>query len=563
MSSIKSKNFIKFFKEYGIVILIILALEAFYFRNIILSDAMIGDFGDGKFCMLATEHWFQVLLGNESLSTMQMFYPVTGSFAYSDMFLGFALPFCIIRALGANMYLAFKITTLFIHAVGAFSAYVLVHKEVKVGKYLSIVGVIIFSYANMVNTSAHPQLYAIYLIPVFAICVVEYFKHVMAPLKTRIKWAVLSLLSFALVFYTGSYVGYFIVVAAFVFVLVYVVVTLISQREYLKNVLLYIKKHIVEILAYAAGGVALLIPYLVFTSPMTKQFGSRPWEDIATYLLNWREFFYLSNRSLLWNKVLHVNVAPAAAESQNGFPVGTFVVFVLAVLICVLQYIVKRQEAKEQKKNVELSGMIMLLIGISTCVCLALILKIDGKSLWYFIYKYGPGAGSMRAVSRFNDILTLPMGVMIAWFVDGMMVSIKENKVAYGAAIFMVLAYFTLEYTWVDGIYTGWRIEQELAFEDSVPEPPADCETMFILYKPEEIKLEAYTTYHLQAWQIAHKYHIHSINGYTSYYPQGWEPMNRLYEDGYADHVREWITTYGLTGVYAYVVSDHEWVKYS
>ena len=48
-----------------IAISVIVICDVFFFRNIIFTDYMLGNLGDGLFCNLITEHWWQVILGNE------------------------------------------------------------------------------------------------------------------------------------------------------------------------------------------------------------------------------------------------------------------------------------------------------------------------------------------------------------------------------------------------------------------------------------------------------------------------------------------------------------------
>lgn len=558
------KRIKQFINNYGIIIIILLILEIFYFRNIIFTDAMLGDFGDGKFCMLTTEHWYKVLCGKESIGNLRMFYPVQGSFGYSDLFFGFAPLFCILRLCGIDMYIAFKATCITIHIFGAFSMYYLLNKELKMNKYLSIIGVMIFSYANMNNTAAHPQLYAIYFIPAFIICILQYLKNINETPKKRIKWALLSITSYAVIFYTGSYIGYFVLLAAFVFVILFLLASLIFQREWLKNIFVYVKKHIIEILCYGAYGIALVIPYLFLYIPANSHHGDRPWGEISRYLLSWKEFFYTSDQNLLWDRIFDLNlqIETPALESQNGFPLITFGLFILATVFCIQKYISERKQNTSSKKN-NMAYFIMLSC-LSTIVCLLFILRLtdDFFGLWYLIYKFFPGAGAMRALARFNNILTVPVAIAVVWLLNELLLHLKKNTLRVVITLFLFCG-FILEYTWIGGQYAVWNIHDEQNFLNSVAGPPEDCKTMFILYDQGMVDPGMFTPYQLNSWTIAYKYDLQSINGYTSYYPEGWEPINALHDPAYIDHVKIWIERYDLEGVYAYVVSQNKWVKYS
>ena len=98
------------------LIIIILILEAFFFRNILFdSGAMLEDAGDGLYTNLVTEHWYKVLIGKESIADLPIFYPTEGTLAYSDMLLGFGIFHTVLRLLGINMFLSFKFTLIFTH----------------------------------------------------------------------------------------------------------------------------------------------------------------------------------------------------------------------------------------------------------------------------------------------------------------------------------------------------------------------------------------------------------------------------------------------------------------
>lgn len=545
-------------KGYSIIIFIILGLEIFYFRNILFSDLMLGDFGDGKFCVLATEHWYKVLCGKEALGNLRMFYPIQGSFGYSDLFFGFAPLFCILRICGMDMYLSFKVTAIMIHMFGAFSMYYLLNRELKLNRYISIIGVMIFSYANMDNMATHPQLYAIYFIPFFIICVLHYFNNVNAELPKRVKWALLSLTSYAIIFYTGSYIGYFVILAALAFVILFIMLSIFCKRNELKTVCIYVKNRFLEILCYGAYGVAVLVPYLLLYIPANAHHGNRPWEEISRYLLSWKEYLYLTDHNLLWDNLIDLNlqIQMPALESQNGFPLITLIVFLSATIALIVNYFIKKRKSQFM--------YIIIISSMATWLCLSLIFRLNDNNdgLWYYVYEYLPGAGSMRALGRFNNVLTVPIAITVTWFLNSTIKCIKNKRVCILATI-CLLCGFMLEYTWVGGQYAAWHIREEMSFLESVREPPSDCETMFILYDQGTIDPRMFTPYQLNAWAIAYKYDLQSINGYTSYYPEGWEQINYLHEAAYVDHVKEWIERYDLRGVYAYIVSENRWVKYS
>ena len=98
-----------------IAISVIVICDVFFFRNIIFTDYMLGNLGDGLFCNLITEHWWQVILGNEGLAELPFYYPAENVLGYSDMMLGFGLIHSVFRLAGINVYYAFEITLFVMH----------------------------------------------------------------------------------------------------------------------------------------------------------------------------------------------------------------------------------------------------------------------------------------------------------------------------------------------------------------------------------------------------------------------------------------------------------------
>lgn len=551
------KNSIKQSKAIYFCIGIIIILEVFYFRNIVFSDKLIGDFGDGRFCMLATEHWFQVLLGNETLPDLRMFYPVTGTFAYSDMFLGLGIPFCIFRFVGMNMYTAFKLAAICIHAIGAFSMFYILHRKLKFNPFICVLGVIFFSQANMASTATHPQLYAIYFIPLFAIFVLDYFQNVSSELRKRVKYALLSIGMFGVIFYTGCYIGYFVLICFAVFVLWFIITSLIFRRDKLKEIFQYIGSHIVEYILYLVFAVLVLLPYLLMYIPVSGQSGKRSWGEVSGYLPRWFEFFNLDSTNLLWKNIFHLDVESICGESTTGYPLGTFVIFIVAVVCFIVFCIRNKKRHKDQ--------YYYAIIGCSVLTCLLLMLKVgENLSLWWLLYNFLPGAGSMRAVMRMNDVLMFPIALLIAAWVQ-YIYSNAVIRVAVKRALYIaIFIFFMLEYTWCGGLYSNWSTGSQLAFIESVSEPPEDCDVVVIGYRDKDkINQALVTTYQLNAWQIAYKFNLQCINGYTSYYPDGWEPINRLYESDYENQVHAWIERYQLNNVYMYQVETDLWIPMS
>lgn len=68
--------------------------------------------------------------------------------AFTDMLVGFAIPYSILRAFGMNMFLANKIVLISFHVFGSYTFYYLLKRKSKIDSFWSLVGVVIFSYSS-------------------------------------------------------------------------------------------------------------------------------------------------------------------------------------------------------------------------------------------------------------------------------------------------------------------------------------------------------------------------------------------------------------------------------
>ena len=76
-----------------VVLAIIAGLEYLFFENVLFSDALIGETNDSRLNNLLVEHWFHAFTGKESFSVVNIFYPMPDTVAFTDMLVGFAIPY--------------------------------------------------------------------------------------------------------------------------------------------------------------------------------------------------------------------------------------------------------------------------------------------------------------------------------------------------------------------------------------------------------------------------------------------------------------------------------------
>lgn len=542
----------KYLKEIFCCVLI-LGIEIFLFRAFFTDQLMFGNAGDGRFCALATEHWYKVFCGKESALDLNMFYPVSGTLAYSDMFLGMAIPHIMLRVLGFNMYSAFRLTLIMLHVFGAFSMYWLLHKKIKLNLLASIMGVILFVYAAIPNIYGHPQLFAIYFVPLLAWCILSFFQCTLKEEKIRRHiYGGISIFLFALIFYTSGYLGYFIAIYAILFGIVYVIVSYYVLKEnVIKKIWIFIKKNLVECIGYGLETIFLFLPFVLIYVPISREFGDRNWAEIIDFLPTISNIFSVDARNIFYGNILTgLNFNASNSELTTGIPIIT-------VAVCIY-FLLKMKEKIYEKRF-----SIYIVMFLAAALNLLLILKIGTKfSGWYLIWRFLPGASSIRAVVRTNHLIAFFIAIFVAAGIDYYFkVSPKKsaiNTIRNVLFLFIVIS----QYAWEKNAALDWSETESLAMLSEIEAPPEECQAMFAVL-PKDDYTAAFSPMQLYGWEIADYFGLKNINGFSSNYPEDWLPLYDMTNPAYEIEVYNWCIREGvnLDKVYGYDLENNEWIS--
>ena len=130
----------------------------------------VGGVGDARLAVYLDEEWFLVLKGSESWRSPPFFYPVKGMLGYTDTFFNYQIFYAPFRALGADPFLAYQLTTIVMSLV-AFCCFVaLVRMLIRAPLFIAIVGALVFTFANNIALHAgSAQIFGIYWVPPIAL----------------------------------------------------------------------------------------------------------------------------------------------------------------------------------------------------------------------------------------------------------------------------------------------------------------------------------------------------------------------------------------------------------
>lgn len=536
-----------------LVFFILIFSEYFFFRNIIGTNKLFSDRGDGRLTMLLTEHWFNFFKGKEKFGELAMFYPATNVLAYSDMFLFFGIIHSCFRFIGLDMFNAYKYTLILVHFIGTLSMYYLLSKKLKLNITWSLFGTFAFSFSSTYATHlGHTQLCACSMLPLLLIFIINFFENLEERRKKNI-YAFLTITWYLFILYNSWYIAFFTFVFVLMFILVYLIGLIIQRKNPLKMFFNLIGKIGVEILIYLLYVGLSLIPFVKLYLPVLKR-NTHNFSSVGSVyipevidLINVGE-----NNWLLGNFIRYLKLSNRSiGEADMGFSFVLFTTFIIFSMF----YIRKRK--KVISKDIIFYSIITVFIGILFTI------KISSNpiSLWYFIYKLVPGASSVRAISRYLLYLTFPMAVLTA-FMGNLIFKIYNFKSNYYKKYIPIYLFLLLCISNIrnEGIFSTWNRKSEKEYLSNVSKPNNKCKVFYVSNTNPEIPEYIYQ---LDAYEIANKYSIKTINGYSGNTPDKWEGIWEVSNDEYEGSVISWIILNNLKNVCRYDIKNNKWFEYN
>ncbi|WP_091824575.1 hypothetical protein [Butyrivibrio sp. ob235] len=535
--------------KYGslLILAILLLFEVWTFRKVLFNGAMIGSDRDGLLSVLMTEHWFKVLCGKEQWNTWICMYPVTNSVAFNDMYILHAILYCPLRFLGVNKYIAMTSAQLLWHFIGTCIMYRFLNKILKYERIPSLIGATAFSFGSYYLYKLwHCQFVSLSVVPLVILSLYCFWNN-MDNDRIRRKSAAIAILTEVLIFYTSPYMAEYVLVTFILFVFS----MLIVRRDRKSQVIAafkYVRNHLLEVLALILMGIISMIPLLYVYLP-TRSTSVRSWEEVLSISAPWYYFFNVSSTNLLYGKVIQKIPALTDAEWPIGFP---FFELILLALVFVFMF-------REKKSNIK--GLFLTSFLIYCCAT-----KVGNFTIWKVFYKFFPGASGMRVPCRIALIMLPFVGIMLAWLFELFFSRSKIQSNMILNTVGVIIAVFVLlENGQKDGVISAWNYPDAVAREAvlDVP-PPEDCASFYCIDSmADESQSENPYFYKgfLDAWLLAEKYDVPTLNGFASFLPEGYGTVYNIYTSEYPSEIDRWVSDNSLVNVYCYDFATKEWTR--
>ncbi|MBR3308204.1 MAG: hypothetical protein IKI75_13255 [Lachnospiraceae bacterium] len=526
---------------------LLLALELFFWRNIIFTDNLLGDLGDGRFTALVTEHWWKFFTGKESFGVIPIFHPNTIALGYSDLHLGFGIFHSVFRLLGMDLYLAFKWSVFMLHLLGLVTMYIMLRGTLKLKVVWSLFGTVAYSHCcALAAVSNHPQLFAAGMLPLLFILFAGFVRNFEKRKKRNI-YAYIALFWFVLLTYTSWYMACFTGIFCLVFIIVYLIMMARTKNGIVKPVKNWIGTMKWDIIGYIVYTVILFIPFFCIYIPVMKE-GSM-YSYSGYYLPDPVDLINVTENNLMFGwlmKFIKIGARGRDHEVAEGFSPVALVMFIVIM--------VSMFSKKRMKKSME--DIVPKATAISVLVCILLLIRWDGAdgSLWAVVYEVLPPARAVHAVARFMLWLCFPMSAVTAYWADRM--QFFENKGRGRLGAFVVCGLMVFSTICIRGLSTSFTHMSRQEFIDSVTQAPEEAQSFYIT--DSALSGDPQFVYQLDAYEVAEKTGIPTLNGYSGHFPGGWSVWDVCGAD-YETYAAYWAQEHGLTNVYAYDRATNSW----
>ena len=468
-----------------------------------------GDIGDTRFNMYALEHGYQWLIGNSSLWNMQMFWPLNGTSAFSEMHLGSVIFYSVPRLLGLERYEAMQVWFASGLYLTLFSAY-FAARWMRYSTAASALVAIVFTCALPITAQAgHAQLVHRWAAPWAIAAAIGLSRSVLTRRSHLFVFAVSISLQFLLSPGTAIatiYVSIFIWLAS-----VWLGTSVKDFRE--------VRTDKRQLLTTVSGiSVIAIFTYVALRYSQFKNVYGITREKLEVWEFSpTLKSLFLADHSHVWNRYSYRLVIDSGrSETQLFIGLGLIAFFLIGMFGV--------RSLKDVRVSI-LLGSVLLFISI---------LRFGDSSIFIVLTNI-PGFDSVRTPGRFILILLFPIGLVAASGFDALIAS--RHKLFQIMAI-ILLVVMVREYSDIDLMQisksdlnapTEQMVERVSERINSANRNQFDA--FFVLDDAEHNRFML----DLDAISASQILHIPTLNGYSGFVPFGYEnvttceDLNRMF----------------------------------
>jgi hypothetical protein len=507
----------------------------FIFRDYFFNRSLPGDLGDGRAYVVYVSHWYEFILGKVPLRDTSFFWPAKDSLGSTDPLLAQGILSIPLRLMGVSLVTTSILVTMLLALIGFYGCFKFLEVVTR-NIPLAVAGTWLMSFSYNFNAQlGHPQIIAGFPL-LFVVLYHGYlFWNIQDPRKKSIQFQLMC--SWILLL---SLTSWYALMSALVTALVIgvVIIFAIGLGPYQT---LRVKLH--SVLSGCRNFQSLLISSFSLTVFGLWIYIYLPYirEDVTGWA--WSEVAYYGPR---WGDVLNTSVGATGTQAQLNeffqlainptFERAMGIPLVLAILATLLGLFCLREGYRKLIPSKILFTSAWILILLTT-------FDERGQSVWWVVWKYIPGASSIRAVGRIRIVIAWVLILAILICLSHLLSRI--NRIQYVSICFIFLL-LILESA--RSSQSFWKSEDflpvgsEKVISKLVKE---ECAAFLIVSRKKE-QFDVFAQY--DAMAISAISGIPTLNGSSGKTPDGWNFYD--WETEMTDiNIQNWMKKNGQTDV--------------
>ena len=399
----------------------------------------------------------------------------------------------------------------------------------------SVAGALFFAFNDpKLAQPDHLQLQSVWLLPVIVGCVILFFRD--GPvLSSRRAFSLLTLagLSLDVQLLTAFYHGWFLIV--WLLILLALAIALPQTREFL---IATMRRHRQAVLAAGAVTIVGLVPFCIIYLPAVREVGGWPYTEALRYTPQLRLYFLMADGNFVWSGATQRILQIAGEDPDWGQHIGIGLIPTTAWLGLSIFAATRRRQLP-----------FLALTIMSVYLLVLLTIQYHGHSLWHAVYKFVPGATSIRAVSRFMIVAALPTSIAFAFAIQGAQ-EWAGKRIGPHVVLVALIAFGAFE-QFNSGAEDYFSIRAESSrLQRLAANLPADCAAFYVTaHWPADTPMDSFQN---QQWMhdamlVSAIRGVPTLNGRSGKSPPGWELRNVTASD-YEQKVHDWVMHHNLAG---------------
>lgn len=482
-----------------------------------------GDRYDVVISTTILEHWYHVFTGQANWSDVYYFYPYTRTIAQTDAYFLIGIAYFPFRLVGLDPFVAAELANFAVRAVGFFGLYLLVRRAFSFPFYWALLAAGLFTLSNgLAAHSSRVQLVSVAFAPVMCLLLWNAIKDFLDGqkrgfLRNGLAAGVLYGAWCLTCFYMAWFFTYF-------FTAVVVVMLVRAGPAGRGQLWKKLRTQFGALLLVLAGTGVAIAPFIYAFLPKSREVGVRTYDSVLGNTIPWQDILQVGTDNLMFGRLYNTLLGvvspaytPVGEYATTGFAPILFILFVAGC------FQLRRASGREK--------LVLASIALATLVTWFLALRLGGRSGWFVVYTFFPGAKALNVVAAYQLFLALPVVVIAVRYL---------STQRMGAFIALLLAglLVTEELT---KPYLNLDRQAEIARVALPQAPPAACKVFYVSGWegqetlggfPQSVN-DAYA-HNVSAMMIAQAVRIPTLNGVASFSPKDWNfgaPNRPDYED--------------------------------